>query len=659
MAVLNFENLTGDPALDLWREGLARLLSIELSQSKLIGALDPSSLYGVLKKLGLDGTDKLTRDDLFRITGEASAAYTTTGSLMKVGENFVVILTVQKPRAAERPVSIELRCRNEGDFLPLIDALAARVKSAVGLTPAQLAAEGTRGIQEFTTGSPEAMKYYLESYEKYRLLDYTKTRGLLEKAIALDPDFAMAYVMLAVVYEGERQYAKGRELRKKAFDLREKLPEAERYKVEANYYMVQPAEDSRQKAIEAYERYFQYASRDAGEMQSLGMTYENNGEFERALEWHRRAYLADPSPQYLLGVLFALQHLGRLREAADSLQSFQGAYPGNPILQWCAAYLQINRRRFDLALGEIDRGFLLNPSPSWSWDCFRGDVSIARGDLEEAERTFLGVIEKAEKPEHVLLAKYKLIALYTLQGKLKRGRGGDLSAALEWEGMGGHVPGLINAYLRLKDFDKASEYIERAVASSRKLQDSFGIRRWLWWKGIAAIERRDVAEAEKAAAELMSSAQKSPYRIEMRKAEHLQGLIELEKGEYAKAIDDLKKACAWLPSELLSRWMETHALHYYPLALAYFKAGDLPKARTEFERVTSLIGPKYWFGDLYAKSFYWLGRIAEMQKDMRRAIRNYGAFLDLWKDSDPGLPEVEEAKKRLATLERGALGGYR
>ena len=657
VAILSFENLSGDPALDLWREGLARLLNIELSQSKLIEVIDPSSLYGILKKLRLDGTTKYTREDLIKVADEGGATYATTGSLMKLGDGFVIMVSLQKPRTGEVVESVKLTCQNESEFVPKTDELAGKIRAAMKLTPAQLASDSGRGIEEITTRSPEAIKYYLQSMEYFRLMAYDKMRGTLEKSIELDPNFAMAYVMLAVSYEGERNYAKGRELRKAAFDLRDRLPEAERYKVEANYYMVMPGEESRSRAIEAYEKYFQYATRDAAEMQSLGMTYENNGAYAKALEWHQRAYEADRSPQFLLGVMFGLQHLGQLEKAEHTLKDFQ-AHQGNPFIQWCAIYFYVNRRKFDQALEEVERGFLLDPTPSWSWDCHRGDVYGAKGDLAEAERRYLRVIEKAENPDYVLLAKYRLIALYILQGKIKRALSEDLSPALAWKGAGGHVPGLINAYLRLRNFDKASEYIDRSLGASRVLKDPLGIRRWLWWKGIAAIERHDLGEAEKAFEELKNSAQKSPYKIEMRKVEHLQGLIELEKGEYAKAIDDLKKACSWLPSEMLSGWMEPQALHYYPLALAYFKAGALAKARAEFERVTALMGAKLWFGDLYAKSFYWLGKVAEAQKDKRRAVASYGKFLNLWKDADPGTPEVEEAKTRLAALEiRAANGG--
>jgi len=205
----------------------------------------------------------------------------------------------------------------------------------------------------------------------------------------------------------------------------------------------------------------------------------------------------------------------------------------------------------------------------------------------------------------------------------------------------------------LKNYDKALEVIDQVLSQNIKRQNPGGIRSALWWKGIALVEKKAVSDAEKIAEELMILCQKSPHKNAMRTYEHLWGLIDLEKGEYAAAIDNLSKASAWLDYEYFYPGaLRTHALHFYPLALAYYKSGNLNKARVEFEKLTSLTAGRWYFGDLYAKSFNWLGKIAEDQKDKKRAVENYSKFLDLWKDADPGQPEVDDAKARLAALSK-------
>ena len=199
IAILNFENLSGDPALDFLREGLARIINTGLAQSKLIYVLDPSGLYGILKKLDLDQSARYTRDDLVKVADEGGVSYISTGSLMKAGKDLVIMMTLQRPRTGEVIDSFKVTCRSEEDiYSTKPDELAAKIKSAMDLTPAQVAADAGRGVQEITTSSPVALKYYLESVTYYNQVDYEKARGLCEKAIELDPNFALPYIMLAV-----------------------------------------------------------------------------------------------------------------------------------------------------------------------------------------------------------------------------------------------------------------------------------------------------------------------------------------------------------------------------------------------------------------------------------------------------------------------------
>ena len=86
------------------------------------------------------------------------------------------------------------------------------------------------------------------------------------------------------------------------------------------------------------------------------------------------------------------------------------------------------------------------------------------------------------------------------------------------------------------------------------------------------------------------------------------------------------------------------------LALAYSKKGELDKARDDFEKILRLTWGRYYYGDIYARSFYQLGRIYGQLGDKAKAAENYQKFLDRWKDADPGLPEVEDARKRMAGL---------
>ena len=86
-----------------------------------------------------------------------------------------------------------------------------------------------------------------------------------------------------------------------------------------------------------------------------------------------------------------------------------------------------------------------------------------------------------------------------------------------------------------------------------------------------------------------------------------------------------------------------------PLAKAYFLSGNLEKAQGAYEAILSF-RTRYWSGDIYVESFYMLGKIWEEKGDAAKAIEHYEKFLRLWKNADPGLPEVADAENRLAAL---------
>ena len=92
------------------------------------------------------------------------------------------------------------------------------------------------------------------------------------------------------------------------------------------------------------------------------------------------------------------------------------------------------------------------------------------------------------------------------------------------------------------------------------------------------------------------------------------------------------------------------ALFLDPLALLYYQQGELEKAGEEYEKIISLTSARLPYGDIYAKAFYILSKIYEQKGWKGKAIEHYEKFLDFWRDADPGIPEVIDAKKRLTRL---------
>jgi tetratricopeptide (TPR) repeat protein len=162
-----------------------------------------------------------------------------------------------------------------------------------------------------------------------------------------------------------------------------------------------------------------------------------------------------------------------------------------------------------------------------------------------------------------------------------------------------------------------------------------------------------IGEAKRVAEELKRVTEEGLNKKVIRHYYHLIGMMELKEGNLSKGIELFKRAIALLPFQYTDGQFtndDSHALFMDPLALAYYKSGNLEKAREEYEGIISLTTGRIFFGDIYAKSFYKLGKIYEQQGHKVKAIEHYEKFLDLWKDADPGIHEVDEARKRLSEL---------
>jgi tetratricopeptide (TPR) repeat protein len=158
--------------------------------------------------------------------------------------------------------------------------------------------------------------------------------------------------------------------------------------------------------------------------------------------------------------------------------------------------------------------------------------------------------------------------------------------------------------------------------------------------------------AQKTAEELKELIDKGLNTKAMRYYEHLMGMIALRSNDVSKSLEHFQGALSLLSyqsqSEML--YFNAYALFYDSIGTAHYLAGDFEKAREMYETITALTTGRMFYGDVYAKSFYMLGKIYEQQGNKGRAIEYYEKLLDLWRGADSGIAEVEDAKSRLSEL---------
>ncbi len=256
-------------------------------------------------------------------------------------------------------------------------------------------------------------------------------------------------------------------------------------------------------------------------------------------------------------------------------------------------------------------------------------------------------------------SRKRLSSLYLLQGKFGAARDVLKETAerevLQAASLRKQIMNLSNlmahTYLVTGDIEKAHEVLDFLMENSALDPDPIFFRRLvLWGKGKIYRELLLIDELRGVADTLSQT--ENPFMSVMGRwyIHHINGLLSLEEGDTSEAIDQFKKVVALLPSQNINFGYNQHAIFLDSLAFAYFKAGDLERARTEYERITALTMGRLYFGDIYAESFYMLGKIYEQQGKKAKATQNYEKFLDFRKGADPGIAEVEDARQRLAGL---------
>jgi len=517
--------------------------------------------------------------------------------------------------------------------------LARQVKEGLNLTPAQIASDIEKEAGKITTSSPEALKYYIEGRRLQENDENEKSIAYMEKAVDIDPEFAMAYRSIGVAHGELGHQVETRKYIKKAFDLSDRLPENERLLIEAIWLAA--GEENFAKAIEVLERLVKiYPGHILGTMW-LANSYASAGNLDKAIEHREFVVKNEKTAGTVSGLAYCYMAKGLYQKAEDLCRSFLQDVEDNGAVRHDLFLSYLYRRKFDLALAEAEKLYLLGPS----WKSDKGIVLFCEDDFAGAEKILLD----DSWQQALLLARGKINEMIRLsQRNLEKSKG---DKEKERDAYGGLANALYKAGRYEDAYQAFCQYL-RLSAECRKSTGESGLpylpsqqKADLGNKGAFQALMKSFDEARKTAEELKSLIEKGINTKELWQYEDILGLIELGKKNYRQAADLFSRVCGRLD-------FEGYTYSFDDLARALYESGDLDKARKEYEKITLLTLGRYDDGDIYAKAFYMLGKIAEQQGDKAKARENYQKFLDLWKDADPGLPEVADAKARLGVLSR-------
>jgi len=309
IVLADFENKTGDPVFD---DTLRQGLSVELAQSPFLTLIPEGKVNETLKLMGRPAGDRLTPEVTREVCQRAGAKAMLTGSITGLGNQYVIGLRAMNCHTGDVLAATQEQAAGKESTLKVLDAAAVGLRSKLG--------ESLSTVQKYATPLPEATTSSLEALKAYSLgrkTSYTKGEtsaiALYNRAIELDPNFAAAYASLATSYSNLNEQARAAAYARKAYELREKVSERERFAIEARYFRSVTGE--LEKAAQTYETWLQTYPKDAVQIGDLGGVSAQLGQWEKAVEQDAEALRLQPGDEIsYVNLAAAEMALNRLEE---------------------------------------------------------------------------------------------------------------------------------------------------------------------------------------------------------------------------------------------------------------------------------------------------------------------------------------------------------
>jgi tetratricopeptide (TPR) repeat protein len=551
-------------------------------------------------------TPELARDICLRTGGAA----VLDGSIRKIGNKYVLKLRTTDCRSGGVLDEQQVQAATKEDVLHAVTSIASRFRNRAGESLTTIEERSTP-LEEATTSSLEALKAFSVARNVHFTINYASALHLYDRAIEIDPKFALAYAYRGHVFGelGESDYAA--ENITKAWQLRDRASTREQLFIDASYQLrVTGNMDKLQQVCEALERSYprdpnSYAFRAA-------QVYQIRGEYEKAAEEARRSIAVDPGIPFVYDLLaFSYENLDKLDDAEKSVQLALDRKLDIP---------DFLERRYKIA-------FLRNDQAGMD-----REVALGRGKSQAEDMLSLQEALTAAYSGHLRQARtlaQRAVDLARKSSQRERAALYQTDAALREAFFGNAVAARQNARAAL-DLSKDREVEYGAAFAFALVGDS--VRAETLGKD---LERRFPEDTS----------------VRMSYLPALRGLLMLNHGDPSKSIEILQTAS---PYDLGAPRCSHHGFYgaLYPVYVrgeAYLAALRGAEAAVEFQKILNHRGIVV-DDPIGALARLQLGRSFVISGDKTKAKAAYQDFLTLWKDADPGIPVFQRAKAEFARL---------
>jgi DNA-binding winged helix-turn-helix (wHTH) protein/tetratricopeptide (TPR) repeat protein len=605
IVLADFANTTGDAVFD---GTLRRGLAVQLAQSPFLNIVSDHRLSETLRFMGQAPDVRLTpaiARDLCQRVG--SRAY-LSGSIANLGTQYVLGISAVNCRTGDVLAQELVTADGKERVLKVLGEAAAKMRSKLGESLSTVQELDTP-LEQATTSSLEALQAYsLGEKTAYGMDDSAAAVQFFQRAIRLDPNFAVAYEALARSYDNIGEVSLAAESARKAYEQRERVSELEKLHIEGHYYYYVTGD--LEKARQTYEIWAETYPRDSKPRIGLAAIYRSFGQYDKSLAEMRESVGLDPLSSLGYADLFeCYTSLNRLEEAQAVNEAALAKNPDSPGL------------RVNL----------------YTLDFLRND---AQGMAQQAAWS-------AGKPgveDFMLFAESDTAAYYGLLGKareLSRRAVASAERAKEDETAAAYEAG---AALREALYGNGAEARQRAAAvlalsTGRNVEDG---------AALALAFAGDTVRAQ-VLAENLAKRFPEDTSVQFNYLPTLRAQLALNHNNPSKAIEALKIAS---PYEMGTAGNSVFSNDLYPVYVrgqVYLAAHQGHEAAGEFQKILDHRGVVQ-NAPIGALAHLEIARAYVMQGDAVKARAAYQDFFALWKDADPNVPILLAAKSEFAKL---------